>query len=89
MIASSSGWTPLFLNAEPHSSGVIERSSVAARIAAFSASSETGWSSRNASMISSSWSATASISLCRYSAASSPSSPVGVSSSHFIPREST
>ena len=34
MIASSSGWTPLFLNAEPHRTGVIERSSVQARIAA-------------------------------------------------------
>ena len=34
MIASSSGWTPLFLNAEPHRTGVIERSSVHARIAA-------------------------------------------------------
>ena len=33
MTASSSGWTPLFLNDEPHSTGVSLISSVALRIA--------------------------------------------------------
>ena len=54
MTASSRGWTPLFLNAEPSSTGVIELSSVALRIAARSWSVSTGSSSRNAFMMSSS-----------------------------------
>ncbi len=33
MTASSRGWTPLFLNEEPHSTGVISIASTAARIA--------------------------------------------------------
>ncbi len=34
MMASSSGWTPLFLNDEPHRTGVIAMASTAVRIAA-------------------------------------------------------
>ena len=33
MMASSSGWTPLFLKEEPHSTGVIAIASTAVRIA--------------------------------------------------------
>ena len=36
MTASSSGWTPLFLNAEPHSTGTNEKLSVPLRISFFS-----------------------------------------------------
>ena len=44
--ASSRGCTPLFLKAEPHSTGVIEMSSVALRMSAISRSEEISFSSR-------------------------------------------
>ena len=66
---------PLFLNAEPQSTGTTDRSSVAARSARRSISGVTEVSSaRYVSMSSSSWSATASISWWWYSAACSASS---------------
>ncbi len=45
MTASSSGWTPLFLKAEPASTGVTVLSSVAARSARFNISGVTAPSS--------------------------------------------
>src|SRR5919198_762344 len=89
MTASRSGWTPLFLNAEPSSTGVTLMSSVAARSARRSMSGVTDSSStRNVSISSSSWSATASISWWWYSCACSSSS-VGISPvSIFVPRSS-
>ena len=51
MTASSSGCTPLFLKAEPSSTGVIEMSSVAARMAAFSWSCSISSSARKAAVI--------------------------------------
>ena len=49
MTASSSGCTPLFLNEEPHSTGVSLVDSVALRIAAFSVSAGTSASSSSSS----------------------------------------
>ena len=46
MTASSSGCTPLFLKAEPHSTGVIEMSSVALRMSAIRRAGSIGFSSR-------------------------------------------
>ena len=54
MTASSSGWTPLFLNEEPHSTGVSWLESVAWRIALLSVSTGTSASSRISSSSSSS-----------------------------------
>ena len=54
MTASSSGWTPLFLNEEPHRTGVSLISSVALRIAARSSSAGISASSRISSTSSSS-----------------------------------
>ena len=89
MTASSSGCTPLFLKAEPSSTGVIEMSSVAARIAAFSLSCSISSSARNASAISSSWSAIVSIMSWRYCSACSFSSAGISSSSQLWPSGST
>ena len=89
MTASSSDCTPLFLNAEPSSTGVIEMSSVAARIAARSADSSIGSSSRKATMMSSSWSATASIRSWWYFSACSLSSSGISPSSQLEPSGST
>ena len=46
MTASSSGCTPLFLKAEPQSTGVIEMSSVALRMSSTSRAGSIGFSSR-------------------------------------------
>ena len=46
MTASSSGCTPLFLKAEPHSTGVMEMSSVALRMSSRSRSGSICFSSR-------------------------------------------
>src|SRR5439155_513344 len=80
---------PLFLNAEPASTGVTEMSSVAARSARLSISGVTESSSRRyVSISSSSWSATASISWWWYSWACSTSSD-GISPvSIVVPRSS-
>ena len=67
--ASSSGCTPLFLNAVPVSTGVSLLARVARRMPATSCSSVGSSPSRYSSMISSSASATVSISLSRHSAA--------------------
>ena len=57
MIASSSGCTPLFLNADPHSTGTPSFASVARRIARRSSSMVGSSSWTNFSMSDSSWSA--------------------------------
>ncbi len=70
-IASSIGWTPLFLNALPHSTGVIALAMVARRIAATSCSSVGSVPSRYSSIMSSSFSAMHSSMLSRHSLAAS------------------
>ena len=69
------GWTPLFLNAEPHRTAVTVASVVECRIArrmpAFSSASVSSSPSRYFSMIASSWSASDSSSRVRHSAARS------------------
>ena len=69
LIASSRGWTPLFLNAVPVSTGVSLLAMVARRMAATICSWVGSSPSRYISMISSSASASVSISLSRHSAA--------------------
>ena len=53
--ASSSGWTPLFLNQDPHSTGVRAIASVALRIAPLSSGTGISASSRISSTSASSW----------------------------------
>ncbi len=88
MTASSRGWTPLFLNAEPSSTGTISPAMVALRMAARSSSSEISSSSRNFIMRSSSAVATVSTSSARYSAAWSARSAGMSTSSQLAPRSS-
>ena len=70
-IASSIGWTPLFLNALPHRTGVTPPAMVARRIAAMSCSTSGSVPSRYSSIISSSFSEMVSISRSRHSRAAS------------------
>ena len=65
------GWTPLFLNAVPHSTGVSAPAMVARLMAAMSCSSDGSVPSRYSSIISSSFSAIVSSSRSRYSRAAS------------------
>ncbi len=65
------GWTPLFLNAVPHSTGVSAPAMVARLMAAMSCSSDGSVPSRYSSIISSSFSAMVSSSRSRYSRAAS------------------
>ena len=80
MIASSSGCTPLFLNAEPQSTGTPSFASVARRMARRSSSIVGSSSWTNFSMRDSSWSASRSNRSCRAAAAASRYS-AGISSS--------
>ncbi len=82
-MASSIGCTPLFLNAEPHSTGLIALDSVARRIAATSCSSVGSSPSRYSAIISSSFSATVSSSLSRHSRAASVWS-AGMSTTSYL-----
>ena len=70
-IASSMGWTPLFLNAVPHSTGFSAPVMVARLMAATSCSSVGSVPSRYSSIISSSFSAIVSSSRSRHSRAAS------------------
>ena len=54
MTASSRGWTPTYLNAEPHRTGVSLRSSAALRIASMSSATGISAPSRISSATSSS-----------------------------------
>ena len=69
--ASSMGWTPLFLNAVPHSTGLILLAIVARRMPAMSSSVVGSSPSRYFSMSSSSFSAAVSRRRSRHSRASS------------------
>ena len=69
MTASSIGWTPLFLNAEPHSTGTNEPASVPLRMARLISASESSSSPRYFSITSSSSVAMVSSSLSRHSSA--------------------
>ena len=70
MTASSMGWTPLFLKAEPQSTGTTAAASVAVRRARRRSSAVMGSSARYFSMIVSSKFETTSISWCRASSTS-------------------
>ncbi len=79
--ASSIGWTPLFLKAEPHSTGTNENDSVPLRMARRMSSGESSSSDRYFSMRSSSSVATMSSILARHSSAwASNSAGIGTSS---------
>ena len=69
--ASSIVWTPLFLNAEPHSAGTISLASVLVRMPDLISSTDSSFPSRYFSIKSSSASAAASTSFSRYSSARS------------------
>ena len=89
--ASSSGCTPLFLNAEPHSIGRTLPWIVAARSALCRRSTGISWPSKNSSSSASSCSAIASIIAWRHSCAvvySSPSASVTGVVSDVEPRSS-
>ena len=73
------GWTPLFLNAEPQSTGLALLAMVARRMAALISSTEISSPSRYFSITESSTSARVSISFSRHSAAESARS-AGISS---------
>src|SRR4029450_6985676 len=81
-IASSMGWTPLFLNADPHRTGVSLLVMVARRIPAMICPSVGSWPSRYISMISSS--ASASVSVTR-APPTPPAAPPGTRPDHPPP----
>ncbi len=88
MTASSRGWTPLFLKDDPHSTGVMEMLSTAARMAATNRSLSISRPSRYASASSSSCSeATETSSSRAASAAARSSSGISVTS-NSVPRSS-
>ena len=67
--ASSRGWTPLFLKADPHRTGTKAPAMVPLRMRARRASTSGSTPSRYASIAASSWSTAASTSFSRHSAA--------------------
>ena len=89
MTASSIGWTPLFLNAEPHRIGTKSNARVPLRMARLTSSSVTSSPARYFSISSSSLVAMVSSSASRYSSACSTMSAGMSTSSHLAPSSSS